>query len=188
MSETDETMGKRIARLRLEHGMTQERLADVLGVSAQAVSKWEHDLNYPDVTLLPSLAHLLGVSVDELLSGSEDVIDDDEIMPAPAPAQHEEQEEPTEPVHRGKWLHIITHQHTKEYGDVDVRIPLVLVRPWLKLGTNPAILAMGNVPEEAREAIAQLNEEALHKMIDLGELGTLIDVQMEEHDVKICVE
>ena len=61
------TLGRRIARLRLSHGMTQERLADIANVSAQAVSKWENDQSYPDILLLPLLAKTFGVSVDELL-------------------------------------------------------------------------------------------------------------------------
>ena len=62
-----ETLGRRIARLRLQHAMTQERLANIVNVSAQAVSKWENDLSYPDIMLLPVLAETFDVTVDELL-------------------------------------------------------------------------------------------------------------------------
>ena len=65
--EQKETLGKRIATLRKERGLTQEQLAEKVGVSAQAVSKWENDISCPDITLLPLLADLFGVSVDELL-------------------------------------------------------------------------------------------------------------------------
>ena len=65
--EQKETLGKRIAMLRKEKGLTQEQLAEKVGVSAQAVSKWENDISCPDITLLPLLADLFGVSVDELL-------------------------------------------------------------------------------------------------------------------------
>lgn len=70
MTTSSETLGRRIARLRLARTATQERLAKVLNVSPQAVSKWENDINYPDISLLPDLARFLGVSVDELLSGA----------------------------------------------------------------------------------------------------------------------
>lgn len=70
MTTSSETLGRRIARLRLAKTATQERLAKELNVSPQAVSKWENDINYPDISLLPDLAHFLGVSVDELLSGA----------------------------------------------------------------------------------------------------------------------
>lgn len=70
MTTSSETLGRRIARLRLAKTATQERLAKELNVSPQAVSKWENDINYPDISLLPDLARFLGVSVDELLSGA----------------------------------------------------------------------------------------------------------------------
>lgn len=70
MTTSSETLGRRIARLRLAKTATQERLAKELNVSPQAVSKWENAINYPDISLLPDLARFLGVSVDELLSGA----------------------------------------------------------------------------------------------------------------------
>ena len=66
-TKSNESLGRRIARMRLEHGMTQERLANIANVSAQAVSKWENDQSYPDILLLPPLAKTFGVSIDELL-------------------------------------------------------------------------------------------------------------------------
>ena len=62
-----QTMGKRIVQLRKEKGFTQEQLAELCGVSAQAVSKWENDVSCPDISILPQLADVLGVSTDELL-------------------------------------------------------------------------------------------------------------------------
>lgn len=70
----EQTLGTRIALLRKQKPMTQEELAEKMGVSSQAVSKWENDVSCPDIQLLPRLARLLGVTVDELLSGkSQDV-------------------------------------------------------------------------------------------------------------------
>lgn len=63
-----DTIGGQIRRLRIENGFTQGRLAARLGVTRQAVSKWENDVAYPDITLLPSLARALRVTIDELLS------------------------------------------------------------------------------------------------------------------------
>ena len=56
-------------------GLTQEQLAQKLGVSAPAVNKWERNLNYPDITLLPALARTLGVDLNTLLSFQEDLTD-----------------------------------------------------------------------------------------------------------------
>ena len=59
----------RISRLildfRRDHGMNQGEFGKLLGVSAQAVSKWEREICYPDVVLLPALAKVLGVSVGD---------------------------------------------------------------------------------------------------------------------------
>ena len=84
--KSNETLGRRIARMRLQHGMTQERLANIANVSAQAVSKWENDQSYPDIMLLPLLARTFGVSVDELLGAEEpETVRMAEPAGAPAP-------------------------------------------------------------------------------------------------------
>lgn len=61
------TLGMMIAELRKSQGMTQLELAEKMGVTDKAVSKWERDLSCPDINSLPKLAEALGVSVDELL-------------------------------------------------------------------------------------------------------------------------
>lgn len=63
----EETLGKRISTHRKRLGMTQDKLAEALGVTAQAVSKWENDQSCPDITTLPRLSEIFGVSTDELL-------------------------------------------------------------------------------------------------------------------------
>ena len=67
--EKDMDLGKNIARLRKENKMTQEDLASQIGVSAQALSKWENGNNMPDIMMLPTLARIFGVKVDDLFSG-----------------------------------------------------------------------------------------------------------------------
>ncbi len=59
-------LGERIKQLRLRGGRTQEALAAELGVTAQAVSRWEKGICYPDMELVPSIANYFGVSIDEL--------------------------------------------------------------------------------------------------------------------------
>ena len=59
-------IGQNIRRLRLERGMPQRELAHHLRVSVQAVSKWENDRAFPDLVLLPDIAALFGVTLDEL--------------------------------------------------------------------------------------------------------------------------
>ena len=59
-------MGEKIKRLRKRKGISQEALADILGVSFQAVSKWETTSTMPDISLVPSIAAFFDVSIDEL--------------------------------------------------------------------------------------------------------------------------
>lgn len=59
-------LGQKIKMLRQQVGITQTMLADVLGVSNQAVSYWESDGGYPDTEFLPSIANYFGISMDEL--------------------------------------------------------------------------------------------------------------------------
>ena len=63
-------IGRNIRELRLKHGYTQEQLADRLGVSYQAVSKWETNANTPDISLIPEISKLFGVMIDDLFSES----------------------------------------------------------------------------------------------------------------------
>ena len=61
-------IGENIKRMRLQKGVTQEQLAEAVGVSAVAVSKWERNETMPDISLLPGLAYFFQVSIDELMS------------------------------------------------------------------------------------------------------------------------
>ena len=61
------SMGEIISTLRKEKGMTQKDIADRLGITDKAVSKWERDIAFPDTATIPKLAEVLGVSVEELL-------------------------------------------------------------------------------------------------------------------------
>ncbi|MCM1244186.1 MAG: helix-turn-helix domain-containing protein [Roseburia sp.] len=68
-------IGETIKRVRKQKGLSQEDLAEKFGISVQAVSKWECGLSYPDITLLPLIADELGISLDLLLRGSDEIIE-----------------------------------------------------------------------------------------------------------------
>lgn len=77
----DLNLGSVIKRLRAEHSVKQEELAEYLGISFQAVSKWETGTTLPDITLLPKLAAFFGVRIDELFSvNHEDELERIDIM------------------------------------------------------------------------------------------------------------
>ena len=65
-------IGQFIRDRRIELGMTQQQLADKLGITDKAVSKWERAVSYPDITILRELSAALEVSVTELLAGERD--------------------------------------------------------------------------------------------------------------------
>ena len=90
----EQTLGKRIAQNRKQLELTQEQLAEKLGVSPQAVSKWENDQSCPDISLLPKLAEIFGCSTDALLG----------CEPAPVFQGQVEEDEP-EGIHiqKGNW-------------------------------------------------------------------------------------
>ena len=67
------TIGQNISHFRKQRGMTQEELAEKMAVTAQAVSKWECDTSYPDITVMRTLAKVLEVSMDELMEGERDL-------------------------------------------------------------------------------------------------------------------
>ncbi len=70
-------IGEVIKKLRREKCMTQEKLAEIMGVSIPAVSKWESGTTYPDITILPNLARLFDVSIDKLMNFNADLNEED---------------------------------------------------------------------------------------------------------------
>ncbi len=84
----EQTLGKRIVQCRKRLGLTQDQLAEKLGVTAQAVSKWENDQSCPDITMLPKLSEIFGVSSDVLLGIGQE---EEPLMPeVVAPTQEKE--------------------------------------------------------------------------------------------------
>lgn len=77
----EETLGKRIVRCRKGLGLTQDALAEKLGVTAQAVSKWENDQSCPDITMLPKLAQVFSITTDELLGLAKQAAAEAEVAP-----------------------------------------------------------------------------------------------------------
>ncbi len=63
------TIGQKLSEKRRRAGLTQDSVSELLGVTPQAVSKWENDVSCPDISLLPEIARLYKTTVDEILSG-----------------------------------------------------------------------------------------------------------------------
>ena len=84
----EHSIGKTIAALRKQNGWTQVELAEKLGVSDKAVSKWESNGGYPEVSQFPSIAKIFGVSIDYLMTGEETAL----------PTESVDKEMPTETI------------------------------------------------------------------------------------------
>ena len=163
------TLGKRIAALRHEKGLKQDELAEKLGVSAQAVSKWENDQTCPDISLLPLLSKTLGVSVDELLSGKQENAPAVQIVPA-----NERKDI------KNMMLRMVVKSHN---NNVRINIPLPLIKVGIDAGLNMEEIAGGN------EVLKNLDFDKILELAEQGVIGNLMEIDTEDGTtVQIFVE
>lgn len=164
----DMTIGKRIALLRKEKGLTQEELANAMGVSPQAVSKWENDQTCPDISALPKLARFLGVTVDELLEGKQELAPV-RLLP---PAERKDLKD--------MMLRVIVDSAD---GDrVRVNVPLALVEVAMEIGMEmPQI--------NGTDALKGVDLNKVLRLVREGLVGNLVEVDSANGDkVRIFVE
>ena len=164
----DMTIGKRIAHLRKEKGLTQEELAGHMGISPQAVSKWENDQTCPDISALPRLSKLLGVTVDELLEGKSET-------PAVRVLPPEQRKDIKDMMLR------ITVDSAQ--GDrVRVNLPIVLVEASMEIG-------MGMPMINDVEPLKGVDMKKLLELVHQGFVGNIVEVDSADGDkVRIFVE
>ena len=163
------TIGKRIALLRKEKGLMQEELAEMLGVSGQAVSKWENDQTCPDISLLPQLASILGVTVDELLSGKRETAPSVQILP-------EDQRKDIKEM----MLRIIVD--SADGDKVRVNLPMALIQVAIECGIEMPQLS-------GSEALKHIDWNQIMDMVSRGVIGNLVEVEAADGDiVRIFVE
>ena len=163
------TIGKRIAAMRREKGLKQDDLAQMLEVSPQAVSKWENDQTCPDISLLPKLAKVLGVSVDELLSGKQ------ELQPVVTMVPKEQRKDI-----KDMMLRIVVDSHD---GDkVRVNLPMALVQLAMEMGMEMPQVS-GN------DALKGIDWMQIMDLVRHGAMGNLVEVESADGDiVRIFVE
>lgn len=80
------TFGEKLAELRKAMSLTQEEMSERIGVSPKAISRWENDATMPDVMLLPTIAGVFGISIDDLFSANKSVVTPGEFELAPQKA------------------------------------------------------------------------------------------------------
>ena len=164
----DMTIGKRIAHLRKEKGLTQEELAQHMGISPQAVSKWENDQTCPDISALPKLARLFDVTVDELLEGRSET-------PAVRVLPPEQRKNIKDMILR---VTVDSAQGDK----VRVNLPMALMEIAMEIGMEmPQI--------NGNEALKGIDMKKVLEMVRLGFVGNLVEVDSADGDrIRIFVE
>jgi len=162
------TLGKRIAEQRKIKGMKQEELAEKLNVSAQAVSKWENDQSCPDISILPELSKILGISIDELLTGEKEA---QKVCVLPE-SERKDISEMT--------LRVLIE--SKKGDKVKVNLPLPLIKSALELGLDLSMVSSNSSLKSID--LAQIMELVAH-----GVVGNLVEVESAEGDtIKVFVE
>ena len=165
----EDTLGARIAKMRKAKNLTQEALAEKLGVSAQAVSKWENDQSCPDVMLLPKLASALDTTADILLTGE---------IPAGARMVPEAMRKKIEEM----TLRIYIATDGKE--DVRISVPLMLLKVVMDSGASPDIM-LGN----HGTSLSGVDFTQIFKLVESGMIGTLLEMDVSDGtNVRIVVE
>ena len=164
-----DSIGSRIAKRRKELGMTQEEMSVKLGVSAQAVSKWENDASCPDISLLPALVKTLNISTDELLTGKTSNV---QVVPE---AQRKSLDELTLRVY------VFSHDGDK----VKVNLPMSLVKVCLEIGINIA----PNFVDCNIDVLKTLDFGKIMELAERGLIGKLVEVESADGDiVEVVVE
>lgn len=163
----EKTIGQKISMLRKDKGITQEGLAERLGVSPQAVSKWENDISCPDITLLPKLAQHLGITVDELLSN--DLKKEISFVPVENRKRIEDM-----------MLKIIINSSDGE--KVNINLPMALVKVAVELGMSMPQVSNNN-------NLQGIKFDEVIKLVQNGAIGKLMQIESSDGDIiEIVVE
>lgn len=168
----EKTLGARIAAFRKEKGMTQEELAERVGVSPQAVSKWENDVSCPDILMIPKLAKLFGVTSDELLTGE---ADDQPVTRCLSPEERKKMDD----------MMLRIKVDSSDGDRVRVNLPIPLIRVFLESGFD------GNAGQIRLGKAGDLNIDwdTVIRLIENGVIGKLVEVTTADGDiVEIVVE
>lgn len=156
-------LGIKISELRKKSAMTQSELAEALGVSAQAVSKWEIGSSYPDISLMPKLAKILNTSIDYLLI--------DENLP------ETRYENPTES--KKNINDMILKIKVLDKGDkVNLNLPLALFKMGIDLSSS--LNLNGN---NLNDKLKDIDFNTLIAMAEKGILGKLVEIEGADGEI-----
>ena len=154
------TIGKNISRYRKEKGLTQEELAELCRVSPQAVSKWENNISCPDIMQLKPLAHIFGISVDQLL--------DDGSTPIVFFAQNEKV--------KGTLLKIRCVDNSDK---ININLPIALIELLLKSGNISNAIKW----KDNSNPFKDVDFEKVLEMASLGVLGKILEMESKNGEI-----
>ena len=161
------SIGTKIAFYRKAKSLTQDDLANKLGVSAQAVSKWENDIACPDIQLLVPLSKIFNITTDELLSN--DTVRSVQLLPEDSRRNIKE-------------LTLKVIVDSSEGDKVRVNLPMELVLVALEIGVNLPQLTMN-------EQMNKIDLNQIISMVERGVIGKLVEIESSEGDtVSVVVE
>ena len=160
------TLGTKITENRKLKKMTQEELANILNVSAQAVSKWENDLSIPDLPILIELADLFNVTLDELIRQQtpEVKIVDPGVR---------------KPIEKMIMRVVV---NGSEGDKVRVNLPMAVIKAAIEMKISFAEI-------NGNDSLKNINLEQILHLVDQGVIGKLVEVESAEGDiVEVFVE
>lgn len=160
------TLGEKIAENRKRKQMTQEELANQLGVSSQAVSKWENNLSIPDLPILIELADFYQMSLDELIREKNNT----EVRVVEAAVR--------KPIEQ-----LILRIIVDDDGDhVRINLPMTLVKAGMEMGMN--------MPQvQGKNVLQGIDLEQVLRLVEQGLMGKLLEVDSSDGaHVEISVE
>ncbi len=163
----EKTIGKKLYDLRKQSGFTQDYVAEKLGVSAQAVSKWENDIACPDIMTLPNIAELYGITIDELFKNDE--------------VQSNVKFEKPEQINQNELL-LRVYVDTVNGDVVKVSLPYLVVKELINVGKNISSVVSGI-------DLSGVDFETIFTMVESGALGEIVNVKTQNNDiVRVVVE
>lgn len=160
------TVGTKISELRKARNMTQDDLADKMGVSPQAVSKWETDASLPDMSILIQLSDFFHITLDDLLK---DKAPEVELVPVNERKNIEQ-------------MFLRVYVDTTKGDRVRVNLPLAFVKVVQEMDLDISQLT-------DNKAVANLDLSMIMQLIESGIIGKIVEVDSAEGDhVEVIVE
>lgn len=186
------TFGEKLNKMRKKANLTQEDVSSQLGVSPQAVSKWENDLSCPDIMLLTKIAELYGTTVDNLLSEDDSenaqeenksYFDNDYVSNKTSRVEF------VKPVcSAGSGKKFLMVNVISQFGDkVDVKLPVSLIKSLKKfLGS---IKLDKKITGGIELDLSELDFDEIFELVDRGAIGEIANIVTQNGDViKVFIE